>query len=185
MSELPDLYRTWERWFAEVAESHSNYPTLMYFRSPVADRSWLTGMCAILDASATHDTISPSQAPLQARLCLQSGVNCARALAASFRIAYNPQPPATHNIRLPFEEFAQGYRHLETAGFPIERTLEQAWQHFAGWRVNYEPIVDGLTQAIMPPPAPWFLHRPTLGTVPRTHLFDPGQTKQTTAQRPR
>ena len=112
-------------------------------------------------------------------------MNCARALAASFRIAYNPQPPATHNIRLPFEEFAQGYRHLETAGFPIERTLEQAWQHFAGWRVNYEPIVDGLTQAIMPPPAPWFLHRPTLGTVPRTHLFDPGQTKQTTAQRPR
>jgi len=31
---LPDLYREWEAWSADVAESHSTYPILLLFRSP-------------------------------------------------------------------------------------------------------------------------------------------------------
>src|SRR5438067_3657052 len=34
--ELPDFYRQWERWAADVAESHSSYPILLRFRSPQA-----------------------------------------------------------------------------------------------------------------------------------------------------
>ena len=164
-SEIPDLYRTWERWSAAVAESHTNYPALMWLRSPVPWRFWLTGLTAMLDAAALHDALSPGAAPRQGRLCLQMGTNCLRGLAGALRIDFNPDPLPTSPIRLTFDEYMVGIERLRQAEFPFERTPEEAWPHFGGWRINYEPIVDDLTRLVMPPPAPWFLERKWLGDL--------------------
>jgi len=171
-SELPDLYRTWERWSAAVAESHTNYPSLMWFRSPVPWRSWLTGLVAMLDAAALHDAINPGSAPRQARICLQMGMNTLRSLAQALHIEYDPDPLPTTPIRLTYEEYMAGIARLEDVEFPFERTPAEAWPHFCGWRVNYEGIVDRLTAAIVPPPAPWFVERPWLGELRRPRVLD-------------
>jgi hypothetical protein len=171
-SELPELYRTWERWSADVAESHTNYPSLLWFRSPVASRSWLTALTAVLDACALHDAVAPSAAPSQARICLQMGRNCLRAMAGTLKIPYNADPLPTDPIRLTREEFALGYARLVAVGFPLERDEDDAWTHFVGWRVNYESIVDALTMLVMPPPAPWFLPRPHLGPFQLPRVLD-------------
>ena len=171
-TELPALYSTWERWAAQVAESHTNYPSLMWFRSPVPTRSWLTGLTAMLDAAALHDATCPGSAPRQARTCLQMGVHCLRSLAGPMRIRFDPDPLPTGDVRLTYEEFADGYGRLLNVGFPVERSVEEAWRHFAGWRVNYEQIVDQLTLLLMPPPAPWFLRRPRLGPAQFPRVLD-------------
>ncbi|MGH9108705.1 MAG: hypothetical protein ACRDY3_04430, partial [Acidimicrobiales bacterium] len=163
MSELPNLYTTWERWSAAVAESHTNYPTLMWLRSPEPMRSWLTSLVAMLDAAALQDAVSPGAAPRQGRLCLQMGTNCLRSLAAALRISFDPDPLPTTELRLSYEEFLEGVERLRQAGFPFERTAQEAWRHFRGWRVNYEAIVDALTALLVPPPAPWFPERQWLG----------------------
>jgi len=170
--ELPDLYRTWERWSAAVAESHTNYPSLMWFRSPVPWRSWLTGLVAMLDAAALHDALDPGSSPRQARICLQMGVNTLRSLAQALHIEFDPDPLPTAPIRLSYEEYLAGISRLEEVGFPFERSPAEAWPHFCGWRVNYEPIVDALTRAVVPPPAPWFLSRPWLGELRRPQVRD-------------
>jgi hypothetical protein len=171
-SELPDLYRTWERWSAAVAESHTNYPSLMWFRSPVPLRSWLTALTAMLDAAALQDAINPGSAPRQARICLQMGMNTLRSLANALRIDYDPDPLPTDPVRLTYEEYLVGIERLERVDFPFERTAEEAWPHFCGWRVNYEPIVDALTRVIMPPAAPWFPDRPNLGEARRPRVLN-------------
>lgn len=171
-SELPDLYRDWERWAAAVAESHTNYPSLMWFRSPVPWRSWLTALTAMLDAAALHDAINPGSAPRQARTCLQMGMNTLRALAGALHIDYDPDPLPTAPIRLTYEEYTVGVERLQQVDFPFERSPEEAWRHFSGWRVNYEPIVDALTRLVMPPPAPWFVRRPWLGEIRRPRVLD-------------
>ena len=72
--------------------------------------------------------------------------------------------PAPHGAsHLSRQEFDEGFRRLESVHFPAERSADDAWLNFKGWRVNYEPIVDALTRIIVPPPAPWFIARPTLG----------------------
>jgi len=172
MAELPDLYRTWERWSAAVAESHTNYPALLWLRSPVPWRSWLTGLTAMLDAAAMQDAISPGAAPRQARICLQAGTNCLRAIAGALHIEFDPDPLPTDGIRLTYDEFRQGIDRLQRAEFPFERTPEDAWRHFVGWRVNYEAIVDALTRLVMPPPAPWFAERPALGELQFPRVLD-------------
>ncbi len=172
MSELPDLYRVWERWAAEVSESHTNYPTLMWFRSPVSARSWLLSLVAMLDAAALHDSCAPADAPRQARIFLRGGMECLRSLAAALQIPYDPDPLPTTPIRLTFDEFAMGFQRLEQVGFPVERTLEESWTNFSGWRVNYEPIADQLTLLVMPPPAPWLLARPGVGDMQLPLVLD-------------
>jgi hypothetical protein len=165
MDELPPLYADWERWAAAVSESHANYPALMWFRSPVSSRSWLLGLVAMMDSAALYHSVSPTQTPHQARLCLSMGTNCLRSMARALRLPHETDPLPTSGIRLTAAEFEDGYRRLELIKFPLERSLEESWRHFQGWRVNYEPIVDALTRLIMPPPAPWFIDRPGLGAT--------------------
>jgi len=43
-------------------------------------------------------------------------------------------------IDLTFEEFAEAVAMLEQVGFPLERSAEEAWPDFRGWRVNYETV---------------------------------------------
>jgi hypothetical protein len=163
MDELPSLYLEWERWAATVSESHANYPALMWFRSPVSSRSWLLGLVAMMDSAALYHAVSPELTPREARLCLAMGTNCLRSMAGALNIPFDLDPLPTDGIRLTRAEFDDGFQRLEQRSFPLERDADEAWRHFQGWRVNYEPIVDALTVLVVPPPAPWFIDRPELG----------------------
>lgn len=171
-SELPDLWLTWERWAAGVAESHSNYPALVWFRSPNPSRSWLTALVAMMDASALADAVAPSATPRQARVSLFMGIRALRALADALHIPYDIDPLPSDPVRITYEEYMTGIRRLEQVDYPFERTAEEAWPHFRGWRVNYESMVDALTHLIMPPPAPWFLDRPSVGQIHRPAIVN-------------
>jgi hypothetical protein len=119
----------------------------------------------MMDSAALYHSVSPSRTPRQARLCLAMGTNCLRSMAGALHVPYDADPLPTAGTRLTKEEFAAGYGRLEEVGFPMDRDLDDSWRHFQGWRVNYESIVDTLTRLIMPPPAPWLLPRPKLGTA--------------------
>ena len=49
---LTTLLVEWERWSAEILESHISYPLLCYFRSQHDNQSWISALTAILDTSA-------------------------------------------------------------------------------------------------------------------------------------
>jgi hypothetical protein len=46
------LLYDWERWSAELLETHLSYPVLAYFRSQHTNQSWLAALTAILDTCA-------------------------------------------------------------------------------------------------------------------------------------
>ncbi|MFP5250467.1 MAG: potassium channel family protein, partial [Acidobacteriota bacterium] len=49
---LSALLLEWERWSAELLESHISYPLLCYFRSQHNNQSWISALTAMLDTSA-------------------------------------------------------------------------------------------------------------------------------------
>ena len=51
-SALSLLLVEWERWSAELLESHISYPLLCYFRSQHTNQSWISALTAVLDTSA-------------------------------------------------------------------------------------------------------------------------------------
>ena len=152
---LPEFYAEWERWAAEVAESHTTYPVLITFRSPHPLRSWVLGLLAVMDSAALYLALSPKSASTQARLCLRMGFTALRYIADVARIPYDPDPFPDDPIELTYEEFLHGIERLTEVDFPMERTPEEAWPHFKGWRVNYEAVAYELMDRVVAPPGPW------------------------------
>lgn len=162
---LPDFYAEWERWAAEVAETHTTYPVLVSFRSPHPLRSWILGLLAVMDSAALYLALNPSSAPTQTRLCIRMGFTALRYIGDVMRIPYDPDPFPDDPISLTYEEFLMGIDRLKEVDFPMERTSEEAWPHFRGWRINYEGIAYELAERVVAPPGPWSGERKRLRDV--------------------
>ncbi len=65
---LIDLLAEWERWSAEILESHISYPILCYYRSQHDNQSWLSALVSILDTSALLISVLEGPASRQAQL---------------------------------------------------------------------------------------------------------------------
>jgi hypothetical protein len=156
LAELPALFEEWERWSADVAESHTTYLTLVNFRSPRPLSSWVIAQLAVLDAAALYLSLLP-EAPqaISARLCLRGGFTCLTAIAQARGFDVPEDADPNDGITLTYEEFTDAIVRLALVNFPLERSTEEAWLDFVGWRVNYEAAAYALAQAVDAPPALW------------------------------
>jgi hypothetical protein len=166
LDTMPALYAQWERWSADITESHTTYPALVRFRSPQPLSSWVTALLAVLDSAALFLALSPGAAPaVPARLCLRAGFLCFNRIARTMGIEVPEEPDPGKGIRLSYEEFLDGVTVMRKVGFPIERDPDEAWTDFVGWRVNYEPAAYGVAAAVDAAPALW--------SGPRRHAVTP------------
>jgi hypothetical protein len=152
---LPQLYSDWEEWAAEVTESHTTYPVLLLFRSPEPWLNWIVGLLAVLDAGAMQLALNPTTAPSQTRLCLRMGFTLFNRIAGSLGYKVDADPDPDGDIQLTFEEFESAVDKLVENGYPIERSAQEAWPHFKGWRINYETSAYKLADTFTAPLAPW------------------------------
>lgn len=146
----------WERWSAELLESHLSYPILAYFRSQHESESWLGALTTILDASALGmialDPESP-EAAHQAELTFAMARHAAVDLSQIFHAV--PRPPDPD--RLTHEDFLTMRTILDGAGFvPLDPTAEE---RLRALRDMYEPFVAALSAELLLPLPPW-LPRP-------------------------
>jgi hypothetical protein len=155
VESLPPLYAEWERWSADVAESHTSYPSLLYMRSPRSRNSWVISLIAVMDAAALQLAVDPDGAPTEAKMCVRMGFTCLRDIATVTGISYVADPSPDDEIDLPRSEFDAAAGRLEEIGFPMSRSLDEAWPHFRGWRVNYESVAYALAAKVDAPPARW------------------------------
>jgi len=153
--DLPVLYDRWERWAADVAESHSNYPVLVRFRSPQPLMSWLIGLLAVMDSAAMLLALRPSHERVEARRALRMGFTALRQIGAAIGLPVDYDPSPDSPIELSFEEFSAAVDQLKGVGFSMERDASEAWPHFRGWRVNYEALAYALAARTDAVPAPW------------------------------
>src|SRR5712691_5932241 len=163
---LPDLYAQWERWAADVAESHTTYLPLVRFRSPRPLSSWVTALLAVLGSAALLLSLSPKAAPtVPARLCLRAGFLCFNQVAQAMGIQVPDEPDPRRGISLSYQDFLGAIDRMREVDFPIERDPAEAWEDFAGWRVNYEQAAYAVAAAVYAVPALW--------SGPRRHPVTP------------
>jgi hypothetical protein len=183
---LPKVYERWTEWAADIAESHTNYRTLAYFRSPDPQTSWLLGLLAVLDAAALHMALNPSTAPPEARPLLRVGYITMRKLAGNLGMPVNEDPHPDDPIALTRAEFGAALDRMRRAGWVFERDPDEAWPHFHGWRVNYEAAAYALARFLDLPPALWSgarpRHRPPPQLPARPPHREPGQPRDAQAR---
>lgn len=174
LERLAEYWSSWEVWFADLEESHTTLPALVFFRSPRGNQSWITAAGTILDCAAL--TLSALDVPYTptAALCIRAGFLSLRRISDYFDIPYpdDPRFPATP-ISISRGEFEAVLAQLHEAGLPLKADREQAWQDFAGWRVNYDHTLLALCSLVMAPPAFWASDRAPGMKLPP--LFLPGK----------
>ncbi len=153
---LPDLYRTWERWSADVAESHTTYLPLVRFRSPLAYSSWVISLLAVLDSAALILALAPEEAPtVPARLCLRGGFQCLARIGRAMGLDVPEEADPEAGITLTYDEFLEAISRIHEVGFKTTRDPADAWPDFVGWRVNYESTAYQIAAAIDAVPSFW------------------------------
>lgn len=153
---LSQQWETWEQWFARIEESHTSLSALVFFRSPQADHSWLTATGAVLDAASLTLAALDLPSDPQAALCIRAGYLALMRISDFFDIPYNPAPdfPA-EPISVTRTQFEAALDELHDNDVPLKPDRDQAWQDFAGWRVNYDRVLLALADLTMAPPSPW------------------------------
>ena len=156
MEHLKEYWSAWERWFADIEESHTTLPMLVFFRSPRSDQSWITAAGTVLDAAALTLSVLDLPFDTSAALCIRAGFISLRRVAGYFNLPFQPDPhfPDTP-ISISREEFDDVLYQLEAAGMSLKSDRNQAWQDFGGWRVNYDEALVSICRLIMAPDAFW------------------------------
>jgi hypothetical protein len=157
LDRLGDQWAVWETWFADVEESHTSLAALVFFRSPVPERSWVTAAGAVLDSAALSLAALDIPYEAQAALTIRSGYVALRRIAQVFRIPFDPHPKPDAAISMTRLQFDEALDRLHSQGVPLKPDRDQAWRDFAGWRVNYDAALLGLARLTRAPEAPWLV----------------------------
>lgn len=136
---LETFLAQWERWAAELLESHLSYPVLSYYRSQHDNQSWLAALTAILDTSAVVMAGMSEVDPYQARLTFAM----ARHATADLALILNARPVAPKVDRLTRDVFQDLTRAVH---FDDD---DAAFAKLTELRKMYEPFISTLSSRFL------------------------------------
>jgi hypothetical protein len=149
------LLEEWERWSAELLESHISYPLLCYFRSQHTHQSWISALTAILD------TCSLLIAGVQEHPARQAQLTFAMARHALVDLAqvFSLDPVRDMPDRLPEKKFQVVYDQMCQSGVRLCRDAHSSVR-LRQMRQLYEGYAESLSRYLCMPLPPWFAERP-------------------------
>ena len=144
IDELVQFMREWERWCAELLESHLSYPVLTYYRSQHERQSWLAALTTILDTCALlivgfEDISAPT---------IRYTFAIARHAAVDLAQVYGTPPMNPKLSRLSHDDFARMRDSLAEVGLVL-RQGEDAEQRLYDIRRMYEPFVNSIAEHLL------------------------------------
>src|SRR5438309_3041187 len=143
--DLPRLFAEWEKWGAEVLDSHLAFPLLAYFRSSHDSESWLSALGAVLDASTLLLTTVVDGPHGPAKMMFAMGRHLVEDLARFFRIESDHDPGVERY------EFDQARERLAAAGWSLLGP-EESWVAFSRLRAQYAVALNNMAKWWAAPP---------------------------------
>lgn len=144
------LLTEWERWSAELLESHISYPLLCYFRSQHTNQSWLSALTAILDTSSLLIAGVQGHEARQAQLTFAMARHAMVDLAQIFSL----QPVTNSPDRLPIVRYDELYSMLCQSGVSVCRD-GHSYDRLRELRALYEGHAEALAAYLDMPLPPW------------------------------
>jgi hypothetical protein len=142
--ELSAFLREWERWAAELLESHLSYPVLAYYRSQHSNQSWLGALTTILDTSALVIVGIEGTSAHQAQFTFA----IARHAVVDLANVFNTKPHSPPRDRLPATELARVRGNLRMQGILLKEG-DAAAEKLNKLRSMYEPYVHALSEYLL------------------------------------
>jgi hypothetical protein len=147
---LDQIFKDWERWAAEVLESHLSYPALSFFRSQHNNQSWLGALTTILDGSALVMAGVDGLRSEQARITFAMARHAMVDLAQVVNARYNPGTAD----RLPPETLARLRKSLAERGVKLREGAEFE-EKLSNLRSLYESYATAIALNLLITLPPW------------------------------
>jgi hypothetical protein len=157
LDALSELLHEWERWSAELMESHLSYPVLAYFRSQHDNESWLSSLTVILDVCALCMVGLEGMCHYQSRMTFAIARH---ALVDLSQVFGAPPDQQRSSSRLSPEELNGIRRQLKELGLSLSSD-EAANTELLRLRGLYEPYALSLAHYLHLDVPPWAKHDPT------------------------
>jgi len=162
MPNLDQWLHDWERWAADLMESHLSYPVLCFFRSQHDNQSWLAALSTVLDTCSLVmvgiDGIPKWQAQLTFKMARHALVDIAQ--------IFNTSPVRHDGSRLTREQLAELRAQLAARDIVLSDEPDDD-QSLEDLRALYEPYTEVLAE---------YLIMPLPGWLPKTRASDNWQT---------
>jgi hypothetical protein len=149
------LLSEWERWSAELLESHISYPLLCYFRSQHSNQSWISALTSILDTSALLIAGVRGHEARQAQLTFA----IARHAMVDLAQIFSREPVNDAPDRLPAERYEQLYATLAKSGVKVCQD-GNSMERLRAMRMLYEGYAEALSSYLAMPLPPWVADQP-------------------------
>jgi hypothetical protein len=149
------LLVAWERWAAQLLETHISYPQLAYYRSQHSNQSWLGTLVAILDSTSLLLARSGAAAAAEAHLTFAM----ARHALVDITQIFVPHFKPGARDRLTPEDLRSIWTQVMDGivNPPSEAEFEN---RLAELRLLYEPYAQALAAYLLFELPPWVRQRP-------------------------
>ena len=152
LEALQQLLSDWERWSAELMESHLSYPVLAYFRSQHDNQSWLAALTVVLDTSALVMVSCGTSHRRQARLTFAMARHAVVDLSQLF--GARPRHPMLGRLR------PSDWEQMRAMLGPVGSCdSESSFEELTRLRLLYEPYLETLALYLRLRLPPWLPER--------------------------
>ncbi len=148
-TELVQYLHEWERWSAELLESHLSYPVLAYYRSQHQNQSWLGAITAVLDSCALLMAGIAGKPAKPVKFTFAMARHAVVDLAQAFGVE-----PMLGTRSLSSDDFAHLRTQLAEYGIMLNdgEAVEKRLQELVGM---YDPFVAALAHYLVVPLPEW------------------------------
>jgi len=148
VTRLPEFFGEWERWAAEVLDSHVAYPLLGYFRSSHDNLSWISALGTVLDTASLVLTTIRDVPRGDAELVKRVGSHLVEDITnLGFR--------SGGSVGIDRPAFDTVYARLLDAGYQLV-PADEAWEAFSAARATYAPGLEAMATYWAVPSTSWF-----------------------------
>jgi hypothetical protein len=160
-SQLEAMFDEWAAWCADVYDSHTSLPVLIWFRSKHRGHSWITGLGVVTDAAMAFAAAVPGSERGAAMRLQRQSVRLVTDLAERIGLAPDPAAAVMSN-RL----WSVGYSAMQQIGVPL-RSFDDSFARLTALRAEFHPHMEAFIDELLAPRGFW-------GVSASDHLAEAG-----------
>ena len=170
VERLPGFFAEWERWAAEVLDTHVAYPLLGFFRSSHDNLSWISALGTVLDAACLVLTTTTEVARGEAELFRRVGSHLVEDITnLGFSSGVVDRSDASATTSLDRTAFDEACARLARAGYELA-SGDLAWLAFEASRAAYAGRLEAMAAYWATPTNSWL--EPELTLRSPAHVAD-------------
>lgn len=147
-ASLDAMFDEWADWCAEVYDSHSSLPVLVWFRSKHRGHSWITALGVVTDAAISFAGTVPGAERGPAMRLYRQSVRLVAGLSLSIGLPPRPEPP------MPARFWSLGYSAMQSTGLPM-RGFDDSFRRVVAMRQIFHPYMEAFIDELLVAPGFW------------------------------